>query len=382
MALADSNSVKIRYAQESTWGETPSGPAATELRITSESLVHNKETIVSETIRSDRQRDNLLQVQQSAEGELGFELAYSDYEPFFENAFRNTISSATVALASCTVAASSITGPAGTDFVASFEAGQWIKIQSTGNNQDESVAQITSLTSTVLTTTGTTLSASVLASAAITGRTLKNGTTKNSYFLEADFTDLSAVKYFSGMRVSECGVQFQASQIITGTFGFMGKKGFTASASVASTTTSAGTNTPMTAAVNVGEVREGGTVLTNKVQAFSFSLNNNMRARPQVGSTTTAEPGDGGVDVSGNMTVYFEDTTLYDKFVNHTETSISVKMNDVDGNKIILTLPAVQFSSGNPLAPGVDQDVFLSMDYTAFRDTTDGYTARLDFLPA
>lgn len=381
MAQADSNRVKIRFSTETAWGENVAGPATTELRITSESLTHSKETVVSETLRSDRQRDSVLETAVSASGDINFELAYSDYESMFAQALRSTISSATVSDASTTFAASSITGAAATNFVASFNVGQFIKIKSTGYTDNDSVARISALTSTLITVTGTTLTASVGISAAITGRTLINGTTKSSYFMEADFTDLTAVKYFQGMRVDGMSINVASQQVITGVFSFVGKKGYTASTSRASTTTSAGTNTPMTAGANVTDIFENNVKLSTIVQSLAINLANNSRTRPQVGATNSAEPGDGGVDVSGNLTVYMEDKSLYDKMVDHTSSSIFVKMKDTSGNYIIVSMPTVYFQSGDPQAPGIDQDVFVSLDWTAIRNTTEDATIRMDFLP-
>lgn len=383
MSLAETNRVQIRYAQESTWGETPSGPASTELRITSESFAYKKETVVSEEIRTDRQRVALLEVGVNADGGFEYELAHGSLEPFFLNGLRNSLSSATVALATTVVAASSITGAAGTNFVASFSAGQFVKIASTGENINGTVVQIKTLTSTVLTCVGTTLTASSIASVNITGRTATNGTTKLSYFIEGDFDDITAVKYFTGMRVNEFSMSAASQQIVTGTFSFVGKQGFTASTTAASTVvTSATQTTAMTSAANVTNVMENDHGIGVAVQAFSVNVNNNMRQRPQVGSKFSAEPGDGGVDVTGNVNVYFENISLYNKFINHTSTSLAMKMKDADGNFVIISMPAIYFSSGDPSASGQDADVFLSMDYTAIKDNTTGYTVRMDFLPA
>ena len=210
-----------------------------------------------------------------------------------------------------------------------------------------------------------------------------NGLTKTSYFIEAGFSDITAVKYFTGMRVSEMSLATQSQQIVTGVFQFMGERGFVASTTVASAVVaSAAQSIPMTAAVNVTDVIENGHGVGIAVQGMDVSLNNNMRARPQVGAKASAEHGDGGVDVTGNLNVYFENISHFDKFIEHTKTDLAVKFKDSDGNYIVVSMPAVYFSTGNPAASGQDDDVFLSMDYTAIKDATKGYTIRMDFLPA
>jgi hypothetical protein len=138
----------------------------------------------------------------------------------------------------------------------------------------------------------------------------------------------------------------------------------------------------MTAAVNVGTIFEGGSVLSNAVQGFNFTLENNMRARPQVGQKPSAEHGDGVVDVTGNLNLYLEDITLLDKMINHTDSSLAFKFTDADGNVVVVSFPKLKYSTGTPGTPGLDQDVFLSLDFEAYRDPTTDATVRMDFLPA
>lgn len=377
MSFSDANSVTIRYSRESVWGETPATPATTQLRVLNESFAHAKETVVSNEIDSGRQRTALLEVAASATGGFGFELVYGEYEAFFETGMRSAIASATVALASATVAASSITGMAGTNFIASFAVGQWVKSSNGGQ-----VAKISALTSTVISTVGTTLVAGVV-STSITGRTLTNGTTKTSYFIETDFGGIAAVKYQTGMRVNTMNLTAAAQQIVTGGFEFVGKSGATASTTVASSVVvSAGVNIPMTAAANVPTILSDGAVLSTSVSSFSVDLNNNMSPRPTVGSKYSSAPVDGGLDVTGNLNVYFDSIAFYEKLINHTSFSLDYVFRDSDGNVIAVSLPSIKATTGDPMAAGKDEDVFLSLDFQAIKDATLGYSIRIDFLPA
>jgi hypothetical protein len=377
MSFSDANSVAIRYARESSWGEAvANGPASTQLRVLSESFSHAKETLVSNEIDSGRQRVALLEVAASASGGFGFELVYGEYEKFFETALRGAIASATVAVASCTVAASSITA-SGTDFQASFSVGQWIK---TSNGSQ--MAKISAVTSTIITTIGTTLVAGVV-STSITGRTLTNGTTKTSYFIETAFGGITAVKYQNGQRVNTMNLAVASQQIITGAFEFVGKQGYTASTTVASSVvTSAGTNTPMTAAANVPTILSDDAILATSVNSFSIDTNNNMAPRPTVGSKFSSEPVDGGFDLTGNINLYFDRIDFYNKLISHTSFSLDYMFRDADGNVMVISLPEIKASNGDPMAGGKDEDVFLSLDFQAIKDPTLAYTIRMDFLPA
>jgi len=304
--MSDSNRAKVRIARESSWGATPAnGPATRELRFTSEGLVHDKQTVESGEIDASRQTTDMLEVGQAANGPINVEFSYDNYEDLLETAVRGTIASTRVAMASVTVAASSITRPTGGNFLTAFAVGQYVKFKSGGHADTGAVRQIRTLSSTTMGLAGSALTASVCASAAVLGRTLTNGVTKTSYFIEVDFQDANTVKYFNGMANDQTQLTLASGQIITGVFTFMGKRGFEASASVASTVVaSANTNTAMTAAVNVAEIRENGNLLTDAVQNLNLTIANAMRPKPRVASKTGDQHGDGKIAVTGNLTMY------------------------------------------------------------------------------
>lgn len=375
MAQADTNLASLRHSLETTWGETPSGPAMTESRYTSESIRHQKATVVSREVRSDRQRADVLEVGQSAAGDIGFELVYGDWESFFQSALASTIASAIESQASVTFAASAVTFSAGTDVTTKFKVGQNIRFGGglTG------IAKLATVSATGFTVQGTTLTASTV-SATVWGRMLRNGVTKRSHLIEVNFTDITAVKYGTGMRITNCTLNAQANQIVTGTFSFMGKKGFTASTTVASTVTSASNNTPMTAAANVGTIFENSIPFSTTILSFGMQVANNLRSQPQVGSKPAAGIGYGGVDVTGNLQLYFEDINTYQKIHNHTVSDLSFRFTDASTNVMIVTIPSLYYVTGDPVVTGVDADVFVPMAWTARRDPTTGCTVQMDFL--
>ena len=381
--MAESNQGSVRFATEATWGETPAAVSATEARITSEALAHNKQTVISQEVRSDREIAAVLEVAQSAAGPINFELAYGDHEVMITNALRTTLASARVASVSTVFATSSFTVPTSINLLASFNVGQWVRVTDDGGATTVSTAvQISALTSTVATVIGQTFATAITASATILGRTVVNGTTKGSLFLETNFQDITAVKYFTGMRADTLNLNIQSAQIVTGTFGFTGKRGFAASTTQTSVVVSAGTTTPMTAAVNVGTLIEASTALANAIQSITLNISNNMFLRPQVGQKATANPGDGSVQVDGTLTAFFEDKTLYDKMINHTTSNLSMRFTDDANNMIILTVHALKFSGGDPTVPGLNQDVFLPLNFMGFKHPGVGKTVRFDFLPA
>ncbi|HEX9770433.1 MAG TPA: phage tail tube protein, partial [Kiloniellales bacterium] len=173
-----------------------------------------------------------------------------------------------------------------------------------------------------------------------------------------------------------------ADEIVTGTFSMIGAAGAVVSTSVASSVTSAGRNTPMTGTANVIDLREGGAPMITAVQSIRMTIQNNLRALRKVGSKPAFGIGAGGVDVTGTLKAYFEEISLYQKFINHTNTSLSFKFKDVSGNFVVVTIPSVYYTSGDPQITGQDADVFVNLQWVARRDPIAGYTVQLDFLPA
>jgi hypothetical protein len=76
---------------ESAFAEDPaSNPPTTILRFKSETLKHNNVTVVSEEIRADRQRSDLVLVGFDTAGDMNFELSYSNFDWLFEAALCGT----------------------------------------------------------------------------------------------------------------------------------------------------------------------------------------------------------------------------------------------------------------------------------------------------
>lgn len=87
MANADANRSKLSYKQESSWNETPgSSLALKNIPYTKESLAYEKQSVVSNEIRSDRNVNDIIQVGANSQGGIDFEL--SDYAEWFDTFLR------------------------------------------------------------------------------------------------------------------------------------------------------------------------------------------------------------------------------------------------------------------------------------------------------
>jgi len=82
----NSSETEIGVIAETSWGETPSPLEFQAIRITGESLKVNRENVVSDEIRPDRNVSDLIQVGGSADGGIDGELSYGTFDALIESA--------------------------------------------------------------------------------------------------------------------------------------------------------------------------------------------------------------------------------------------------------------------------------------------------------
>lgn len=378
MAFADSNRVLVRYVEETDWGVTPASTAFTEVRLTSESLAHQKETTSSNELRSDRQRSAILEVSASASGDIQFEFSHRTFNDFIAGALQGSWTAVST-IQSATFTSTTIT--LSTTVVDSLEQGQWFRVGSAGANNG--IFRVASKASNVITVEGGTFATTTTVSTAvIRANTCKNGTTRRSFTVEREYDDISKYGKFTGMRANTLALQIEANSIVTGTIGFMGKEGAFSASSAATSTNAATTTNPVTATANVGALYEGSftSALTTAMKSISLSLNNNERLQQAVGSRTAVGIGEGTLDATGSYQAYLADLVILQKFVNHTESLLSFRFVDDAGNVDVVTIESLYLTNSNAPAAGLNQDVMVNADWSARRDPTLGYTLRWDSL--
>lgn len=90
MAFADSSETRLAYVAEASENTIPSSPSWQNLRYTSDGLAYQKQTLVSEEIRADRNVSDMIDVGYGVGGEIGFELSYGTLDALLESALFGT----------------------------------------------------------------------------------------------------------------------------------------------------------------------------------------------------------------------------------------------------------------------------------------------------
>jgi hypothetical protein len=213
--------------------------------------------------------------------------------------------------------------------------------------------------------------------------TLENGVTSKFFTLEKHFVDINQFIAFRGMMVAGGQISVEPGSFLTGSFSFLGKDAVPASATVGDgSPVAAPTNAVVNAIDHITAFTEGGGAFGGDVLGLNFEVQNNLRARPAVGVLGASSIGVGRIQVSGTFNTYFDSLTEYQKFINGTASSLGFTITDAAGNAYTIEFPRVRYTSGNPDTPGVDQDIVLPLEFTAFLDPVSGVTIRMTRNPA
>jgi hypothetical protein len=205
---------------------------------------------------------------------------------------------------------------------------------------------------------------------------LKIGTTPKYFSMEDAAQDIGQYRLFTGLSASSMNVSIAPNQMVTATFDMVGK-GMTQSSSTGSTggtpTASSG-NAPFDS--YSGTIEDGGSAI-GIVTSIDFSLTNSFAPTFVIGSDVAQSLEYGRAVVEGTITVYYEDETLINKFLNETESSILVSVDDpTGGNAYTFEFPRVKYNGASvPLQN--PQSRLITLPFVSLYDSTEGTNLKL-----
>jgi hypothetical protein len=312
-----------------------------------------------------------------ATGDVSIEMSYGSYDDLLEGALRsswNTLVSPTDDISATN--STSYTRTSGSFVTDGFQVGQWVYWTGFSQSENNGWHKVTAVAATTLTVAQTTATDGPTSVTAY-GDFLSNGVEKHSYLLEKKLPTTSGTEYisFRGMRVGSMALDIAPGSIMTGSFSFMGDRGYPAAATAGDGSPNAASTTKVLNAIdNVAEIQEGGSAFSGTVTSINMNLNGALRGLPAVAVLGNSQIGIGTIEVTGTMEVYFEDRTTYEKYTNYTLTSLSFELSDASNNYYLIDMPAMYYTDGQVQVPGKDGDVVASLNFTAFRDATDLFT--------
>jgi len=260
-----------------------------------------------------------------------------------------------------------------------FLAGQWIKTSGFTESANNGVFKISTVAAgkMVLTHGTVTTEAAGDTVTILMGPQITNGVALRTFDIEKEYTqNTTDFALLVGLGINEMTIDIDAEAIITGSFAFLGKDEDTDTSSAVNGTAGAASTDPVMNAVDdVDGIFENAT--STDMISLSFTVNNNLRVRPEIANLGPTSLGIGKTSVSGTARMYYENATIMDKYLDWTSSTLAMKATDGNGNSYVVELPEIKYTDGKRLATGRDSDVIADMTFIGVRDVTDDITIRI-----
>lgn len=389
--MADSNRTKLSMALEDSFGGGSTGTNY-ELRLLSESVKSDLTLATSDEIRSYRDIPELNLTDKGTSGSLNGELSWEAFAreqlkwSMMSSAWSDSGADVTVA---DDLAGINTTQATKTFFRSSLWSnnpvvGQWLYITGAANAASNGFHKVATVTGSNTFTVDEAIGADET-SISLTIKMLPqvvNGTSFNSCVIQRQYTDIAdANARFLGQAISGFSLDASGTDTVKFNLDITGLSESTltdASLDAIDTDADPVTYPTMTTSEGVVWVREN--AADYACTSFQFQVGNNLRKKYALGTLGALDFNEGDFEVTGSMQAYFEDSTAYDKFLNQTETSLSICISDgtsTKGHAFIFDFPMVKFTDAQRVAGGRNQDIIADISWQALYDADEGITMRI-----
>ncbi|HDH51216.1 MAG TPA: hypothetical protein ENH31_00330 [Nitrospirae bacterium] len=203
--------------------------------------------------------------------------------------------------------------------------------------------------------------------------TMKVGVLPVGLVMEVGFTDISQYFKYNGCRINKFDLSVNSEGIIEGSIEVMGAKETVGSSSLDATPVDLG-HKPFDAFE--ASLEEGGSAIAT-VSEVKLSFEQNLDGSVYViggGGERVSLPA-GTVKISGSLKAMFEDLTLYNKAINHTETSLKTMFSRGDGlgsagnESLEFLIPEMVYKPKSPEVAG-PQGVYVDLEFEGYYDNS------------
>lgn len=392
--MADSSRHSLSAVAEATYGATPANPNLKRFRHTGTTLALTKSANTSAELRPDRQIADFRHGTKQVGGDISFELSFDSFHDYLEAVLCGTwtpkalLEDDTVSV----IAIDSSFNDSGNGFVlAGFEVGDIIEVSDFTDPANNGTFKVATVAAGKITVTDVADAAVVLVDEAAgdevslesTSTILKAGVERRSFSVLRHFTDIeSAGKPFhlyTGVILNNLSLSLTPDAMVTGSFGTVGQRlALSTTAPDGTTYTEAPTTRVFDAFT--GSLLEGGSPLA-LITEISLTLENGVAPRFVAFSDETILPQIGQSNLTGSVSLYFEDAAMYEKFINETGSSIVFTLTDLEGNSYKFTLPRISYTGGQPDVSGAGS-ITLTMPLQAIYDAATDTNVSIVRIPA
>jgi hypothetical protein len=384
MTIASGSRHSMAYSAETVYGVTDNSPTFKPLRHKSTTLALSKSSFQSQELRTDRQISDFRHGTKQVGGDIAVELSSQSFDDILQAVMCGTWAAKATKTATTLSAQASDNSynDSGNGFVtAGFEVGDVVVVTGFTGNVANNIASgvLTSVAAGKIVVGGTDGDVIVddAAGESVTIATisdkLSTGTTRRSFTIERLFADLTQYRRYKGCEFTKMSLSVKPEGIVEVTFGVLGQSEAPDTAILSGETYSSATTTSPFDGFS-GSISEGGSDIA-VVTEVSLDLDNGLQALFVVGSPETIQPSIGRSNVTGSVTAYFQNTTLLNKFINETESSLSFVIGD-GTNTLTFIVPRLKYTGGQPDVGG-EGPVTLTMPFQALLDSTTGTNLKI-----
>lgn len=203
---------------------------------------------------------------------------------------------------------------------------------------------------------------------------IKVGTTPKYLTIEDAALDITQFRQFTGMAVSQMSVSIAPNQMVQTTFSMVGQDMTQSGTALDATPTAPTGGEPFDSFS--GSISEGGSPIAI-VTSLDFTLTNSLAPTFVVGSAFTPQLEYGQAMVEGNVGVYYEDSTLLNKFLNETVSNISVTVDDpASGSTYTFLIPEVKYN-GADIPVSDPQSRIITMPFVGIYDSSEATNLKI-----
>lgn len=382
--MAESNRVKMLSSPETSQGVLPATPVFTEIRISSEDLKPNQPTTTSPELRSDRKTTDLIRTNRTASGSINFPFVMGSHDDFLRSVLQAAAWAAAVVVTGTTISAAAADNSFNdsANGFGALQPNQWVRVTGFATAGNNGWCKILTRTAAKITVGQLTLvnEAAGPSVSVDMGQQIVEGVTPSWYTLEKQFLDnTNDYAVYPGSMFSRWNLNVQTSGVITGSLSVMAldELSYTvtrASALGGSEVPASTADQVLNAVDDVVAVYENGTKL--RTVGFNWQYDNNLRERQEVARLGTESVGSGSIGITGSFNYLYRDPTVYNRFNAFTNSSLAAVFRK--GTKsMVVDFPRIKLSQGQRTAGGLNTDVVVPMNWTAFMHETEGVMCRI-----
>jgi hypothetical protein len=205
-----------------------------------------------------------------------------------------------------------------------------------------------------------------------TANVLKTGSTRRSFCIEEYYSDLDSgdkpYQRFTGCEFGKLSLAVTGNQLVTANFEGLCKDVTRASSAIANATYADPATNPAIAFKDASFTVDGSPI--GIVTSLSLTFDRMLQPRFTANGVTTLQPDGRVYKTSGTLEVWLDTGAgaLIDAYLAETQKALGLTFLDPAGDTLLVTVPALRFTSGMPNVGG-DTSIPVSLSFEAYYDS-------------